>query len=98
MERQDKLALRKGDSTAFIRMDAVNEETLNGYFDLIEDSLIYKIHHPTSTKLESHWTKNSGPQRNKTAEISVPGSKKQITVIACGNAAGNVLATTFDNF
>ena len=39
MERQDKLALRKGDSTAFVRMDAVNEETLNDYFDLLEDTL-----------------------------------------------------------
>ena len=49
-------ALRKDDSTAFVRMDTVNEETLNGHFDLIEDTLIYKIHHLTSTKLESHWT------------------------------------------
>ena len=39
MERQSKLSLRKGDSTAFVRMDAVNEETLNGYFDLLEDTL-----------------------------------------------------------
>ena len=29
MERQHKLALRKGNSTVFVRMDAVNEETLN---------------------------------------------------------------------
>ena len=56
MEIQDRLALRKGDSTAFVRMDTVNEETLNGYFNIIEDTLIYKIHHPTYTKLESQWT------------------------------------------
>lgn len=29
MERQHKLALRKGNSTAFVAVDAVNEGTLN---------------------------------------------------------------------
>ena len=31
--------LRKGDSTAYLRMDAVNEETLKQYYDLLEDTL-----------------------------------------------------------
>ena len=31
--------LRKGDSTAHLRMDAVNEETLKQYYDLLEDTL-----------------------------------------------------------
>ena len=38
MVRHNKLLLRKGDSTAYIRMDAINEETLAEYFDLLEDS------------------------------------------------------------
>ena len=36
MERQNKLVLRKGDSTAFVRTDT---ENLNGYFNLLEDIL-----------------------------------------------------------
>ena len=39
MARHNKLSLRKGVSTAYIRMDAVNEETLTQYFDLSEDTL-----------------------------------------------------------
>ena len=39
IERHNRLSLRKGDSTACVRMDAVNEETLTEYFDLLEDTL-----------------------------------------------------------
>ena len=39
MERQNKFLLRKGDSTPFVRMDAVNEETSNNYFSLFEGTL-----------------------------------------------------------
>ena len=39
IERHNRLSLRKGDSTAYVRMDAVNEETLTEYFDLLEDTL-----------------------------------------------------------
>lgn len=39
MERQPNLALRRGDSTSNVRMDAVNEETINMYYDLLYDCL-----------------------------------------------------------
>ena len=40
LKRQDdKFVLRKGDSTAFVRMDAINEETLTSYYKLLEDTL-----------------------------------------------------------
>ena len=36
VSRQGDLSLRKGDNTAHVRMDAINSETLNHYFDLLE--------------------------------------------------------------
>ena len=39
VSRQGDLALRKGDNTAHVRKDAINSETINHYFDLLEDTL-----------------------------------------------------------
>ena len=39
MERQPQLSLRRGDSTAHIRMDSVNQEAMKAYFNLLEDTL-----------------------------------------------------------
>ena len=97
MERQSKLSLRKGDSTAFVRMDAVNEETLNGYFDLLEDTL--KQNDLQNSPSQIYNVDETGvPLDPKAPRIVVPkgmkkppGRKGQITVVACGNAAGNVL-------
>ena len=35
-KRNPSISLRKGDSTAGVRMDAVNSENINEYFDLLE--------------------------------------------------------------
>ena len=40
MERQPSLSLRKGDPTANIRMDCLNEETIQAYFNLLKDVLL----------------------------------------------------------
>ena len=69
MERQDKLALRKGDSTAFVRTDTVNEETLNGYFDLIEDNL---------QNSPSHISKTGVPLESKAPKLVVPKGIKKL--------------------
>ena len=39
MERQPQLSLRRGDATAHVRMNAVNKEAIEGYFDLLEETL-----------------------------------------------------------
>ena len=38
-KRDYYVVLRKGDSTSFLHMDAMNEDTLKQYFDLLEDTL-----------------------------------------------------------
>ena len=39
LERQADLSLRQGDSTAHVRMDAINSETIDQYFSLLHDTL-----------------------------------------------------------
>ena len=36
-ERNPSVSLRSGDSTAAVRLDAVNEENMNNYFDMLKD-------------------------------------------------------------
>ena len=38
-ERQGDLSLRQEDSTAHVRMDAMNQETIDHYFSLLNDTL-----------------------------------------------------------
>ena len=40
-KRNPNLSLRSGDSTSTVRMNAVNPENVNTYFDLLEDLLIF---------------------------------------------------------
>ena len=40
MTRQPQLSLRKGDPTANVRMDCLNKETMDKYFDLLRDTLV----------------------------------------------------------
>ena len=45
LQRQPDLSLRRGDTTAHVRMDAVNKETMKQYFSLLNDVLSeYELH------------------------------------------------------
>ena len=39
IERQPQLSLRRTDSTAHVRMDAISQESISRYFDLLESTL-----------------------------------------------------------
>ena len=89
--------LRKGDSTAFVWMDAVNEETLTSYFEFLEDTLNTnglqncpsQFYNVNETK--SQPSNDCAAQGYKKLCYQSSGQKGQITVVACGNATGNVL-------
>ena len=40
MTWQPQLSLRKGDPTANVRMDCLNKETMDKYFDFLKDTLV----------------------------------------------------------
>ena len=102
IQRQNDLVLRKGDSTAYLRMDAVNDETLKQYYDLLEDTL-EENNELTFLHIQCRWNGDTtGPQSSqivapvgmKKVRYQSPGCNGQITVVACGNAAGQVLPPT----
>ena len=103
LERQGDLSLRQGDSTAHVRMDAVNKETIDQYFSLLHDTLsthgllnkpsqIYNVD-------ESGMPFNPRPpkvvtakgRKTKKVRYRSSGRKGQITIVACANAAGQTI-------
>ena len=101
-ERQNGLlVLRKGDSTSFLRMNAMNKDTLNHYFDLLEETMkennllnsptkVYNVDE-TGIPLDPKTPKVITVKGTKKVRYQSTGRKGQITVVACGNAAGHVL-------
>ena len=99
MERQSYLALRKGDATANVRMDCLNEETIQAYFNLLKEVLsennlmdspcqIYNVDE-TGIPLDHRPPKVVTRKGQKKVRSRTTGNKSQITVIGCVNAAGS---------
>ena len=98
LERNPMLSLRSGDATANIRMDAVNEETMTSYFNLLKDlyeelnladhpECIYNMDE-TGVPLEPRPPKVITRKGTKKVRYRTSRQKAQITVIGCGNATG----------
>ena len=101
LERNPSLSVRSGDSTAFVRFDAVSHENIKAYFDLLKD--IYDEHgfeeHPetiynmdeTGVPLSPKPPKVIAKRGAKKVRYRTSGQKSQITVVGCGSASGQVL-------
>ena len=99
LEQQSNLSLRQGDSTAHIRMDAMNQETIDHYFSLLHDTLV--THELLNKPAQIYNVDETGIPFNpfplnivstegketKKVRYRSSGSKGQINV-ACVNAAG----------
>ena len=70
LEQQPELPLRQGDSTAHIRMDTINRETMEQYFALLYDTLI------------THGLLNKPLQIYNVDETSVPFNPRPPKVVA----------------
>ena len=99
--RNPSVSLRRGDSTAGVRMNAVNSENINEYFDLLEDvfqeygfsdhlEAIYNMDE-TGMPLEPRPPKVIAKKGQKKVRYQTSGQKQQITVIGCGSATGHVI-------
>ena len=101
LKRQKDLSLRRGDNSAQIRMNAINYDTINQYFNLLENTLTEHnlLQHPSQIY---NLDESEIPLDPKPPNIvSKRGVKKvryhsawkkgQITKIACGNAIGQVI-------
>ena len=98
LKRNPDLNLRSGDSTAAIRLDAVNPENLNNYFDSLRSifdefdfddhpEAIYNMDE-TGIPLEPRPPKVIAKRGQKKVRYQTSGKKQQITVIGCGSATG----------
>ena len=70
IERQGDLSLRRGDNTAHSRMDAVNTETMQHYFNLLQNVL------------EKNGLINAPHQIYNMDESGIPLDPKAINVVA----------------
>ena len=101
LERQPQLTLRKGDPTAHVRMNAVTKDVIEGYYNLLEETLcehdltnkpshIYNM--DESGMPLDHRPPNVVAKRGqKKVRYRVAGKKEQITILGCANAAGQAL-------
>ena len=98
IKRQSELSLRRADSTAHIRMDSVNKESIQHYYDLLETTLkehnlqdcpgqIYNMDE-TGIPLDPRPPNIIVKRGQKKVRYRQSGKKEQISVIGCGNAAG----------
>ena len=102
MARNPKLSLRTTDPLSRVRRNAVTEDNMKQYFSLLEKtltdsnllnkaSLIYNMDE-TGMPLNAKPFKRVALKGTKKVQGPATGSKSQITVVACANAAGHVLA------
>ena len=101
MSRQSGLALRKGDPTANIRMNCLNKEIMEEYFDMLKKTLldndlmnkpaqIYNVDE-SGMPLDHRPPKVITRKGQKKVRSRTSGNRSQITVIACVSAAGHAL-------
>ena len=93
--------LGHADSTAHIRMDSVNKESINQYFNLLEETMlahdilknpnqIYNMDE-TGMPLSPRTPNIVAKHGQKKVRYRTSGKKEQITIIACTNAAGQAI-------
>ena len=98
VERQPEVSLRRADSTAHIRMESVNKESISYYFYQLESTFtenslidspgqIYNMDE-TGMPLDPRPPNIIAKSGQKKVNYRQSGKKEQITVIECGNAAG----------
>ena len=97
------MSLRQGDSTAHVRMDAMNRETMQDYFTFLKDTL--ETHDLVSRPAQIYNVDESGVPFNprppkvvsekgrqtKKVRYRCSGRKGQITIVACANVAGQAI-------
>ena len=102
------LRLRSGDSTATMKMDAMNiEKNRKAYFDLwsdVYDEFDFGNHPDSIYNMDEMWVplepcppKVVAKRGHKKVSCCTSGQKSQITELGCGNAVDQVLSLQLRN-
>ena len=101
LQRHPNLSLRSGDSTGYVRMNAMNRENLKHYFDLLKSVLEENnlMNHPeqiynmdeTGIPLNPKPPKVVALRGQKKVRYQCSGAKSQITVLGCSSGTGHVI-------
>ena len=103
-DRQGDLSLRRGDNTTSVHMDVVNEETISDYFTLLQS--VMQEHKILNSPGQIYNVDESGVPLDPKAPNVVAktgakkvwyrstGRKRQITIVACGSATGQVIPSS----
>ena len=101
LERKPQVALRRGDPTAHVRMDAINREGIQQYYELLKDVLDEHdlIDHPeriynmdeTGMPFDPRPPKVAAPRGLKKVRYRSTGKKGQITIVGCVSATGQAM-------
>ena len=101
IEQQPQLSMRRGDRTAFVRMDAMKNEDLDNYFVTLKSILVDNdlMNKPgqifnvdeSGMPLEHRSPKVVAKKGQKKVRYCTSGNKSQVTVVGCINAIGQAL-------
>ena len=101
LERNPTLSLRTSDPLSQVRSNAVTKENINNYYSLLKKTLVDKdllnkasrIYNmdESGMPLDPKQLKRVAHKGTKKVHGQASGNKSQITIVACGNAAGHVL-------
>ena len=98
LARQPKVALHRGDTTGHVRMDAINHENIQNYYQLLKDVLdehnlmdhleqIYNMDE-TGMPFGPHPPKVAAPKGLKKVRYWSSDRKGQVTVVGCASVSG----------
>ena len=101
LQRQPDLSLRRGDTTAHVRMNAVNKKTMEQYISLLNDVLDEHELHTKPSQIynvdESGIPFDPRPPNivatkgTKKVRYRASGRKGQVTIVGCASASGHAI-------
>lgn len=101
LQRHPNLSLRSGDATGHVRMNAMTEQNLSSYFDLLRDCMLENdlMNHPeriynmdeSGMPLDPKPPKVVAVRGQKKVRYRCSGTKSQITVLGCCSGTGQAM-------
>ena len=101
LKRNPSLSLQAGDSTAGVRMDAINAENITNYFDLLKEALQQAKQREKETlqqaKQREKKTLQQAKQQEKARQSEARGNKRRVDGISTSRPKRKKSTKNIDN-